>query len=361
MRMEILSSTEKNFTLTKLDALAIPDNPREIRVFLIAHNEYARLPFLLNHYRQLGVSRFFIVDDNSNDGSREFLLQQNDCHIFHPSNSYKESRSGLHWRKVLMDAYGIDQWCLILDADEILVYPHCETVRLRQFCDYLDSVNSNTFFAFMLDMYAGKNAEAVCVPGKAFYEVCPYFDKDYKFRTVSPFNKEAALLPEIRVVGGPRLRLFYPFQRHTGFISRMILSFGIGLGKKLAFIRNKPHYAPALIKVPLLKWQADYKRLTSHVMEKPENGSMAEVTGALLHFKFFSDFDEKAKNHIAKGQYYNGSQEYRRYLAYMLKNPDFSFLYKGSLKYADSNSVLGAGLIKSTKDYDRYASEKQAV
>ena len=48
-------------------------------------------PFL-SHYRSLGVKRFELVDDNSNDGTREFLFEQSDCMEFLPHSD----ESGFH-------------------------------------------------------------------------------------------------------------------------------------------------------------------------------------------------------------------------------------------------------------------------
>ena len=152
--METLLSANADFTMTKLDNRAAGDNKDEIRVILIAHNEITRLPFLLDYYRKLGVNRFFVVDDKSTDGTREYLLAQPDCHVFDPSNTYRESQTGRHWRALLLNTYGADHWTLVLDADELLVYPHCEHVNLKQLCNYLDSVKARVFFAFMLDLYA---------------------------------------------------------------------------------------------------------------------------------------------------------------------------------------------------------------
>lgn len=351
---DILVSKDPDFTLTKLDNRPVSDDKNEVRAFIVAGNEASRLPFLLEHHRKLGVSRFFIVDDKSTDGSREYLLSQTDCHVFDPSNTYKQARSGLHWRAVLLDNYGINHWSLSLDADELFIYPHCEIISLRDFCDYLDTKNATSFFAFMLDLYAPDNLKAVCEPQKPFYEICPYFDRDYKFRETGAAKGD--ILPRIRVAGGPRVRLFYPMQKHVGYFMRATTGLFIKAAEKMPFWkRNKPHYAPALIKMPLLKWQKGMKRLTSHVIEKPLNGHMADVTGVLLHFKFFADFQQKANNTIAKGHYFNGSQEYQRYMAYTRKHPDFTFMYEGSTAYKNSDSVLNSGLMRTTADYDAFA------
>ena len=44
-------------------------------------------PFL-SHYRSLGVKRFVFIDDNSNDGTREFLFEQSDCMVLGSSYTY---------------------------------------------------------------------------------------------------------------------------------------------------------------------------------------------------------------------------------------------------------------------------------
>ena len=130
----------------------------------------------------------------------------------------------------------------------------------------------------------------------------------------------------------------------------------------MAFWRgDKPHYAPALIKVPLVKWQAGYDKLTSHTIVGPRHDEMAAVRGALLHFKFFTDFHEKSKKHVSNGQYLHGSQEYQRYIMHMARNPDLSFMYEGSVRYENSDTVLQAGLIESTADYDSFAENLKKV
>lgn len=354
--MEILRSLDETFALEKQDHKPIAENTDEVRLFLVVRNEISKLPYFFAYYRNLGVGRFFVVDDRSDDGSREFVLDQEDCHLFHPTNSYQDSQYGAHWQDLLSDRYSTGYWCLAVDADELLVYPDCEEIALPSFCKCLDGEGSSAFFAFLLDMYPNSDlSEAVCVPGTPFYDICPFFDTDYAF--IGPgTNDDVSELPPIRVIGGPRMRKFYPWQRRTDFFSKAVLTFSVRLADRLPFWHgDKPHYAPALVKVPLVKWQAGCKRLSSHVIAKPKQGTLSTVTGALLHFKFFADFHEKAKSAVASGQHYHGSQEYARYLAHVSRDPSLSFMYGGSHRYVDSESLLRAGIIKSSAAFESYA------
>ena len=44
----------------------------------MCRNERLRLPAFLNHYRSLGVDEFLVIDNDSSDGSTEYLAAQAD-------------------------------------------------------------------------------------------------------------------------------------------------------------------------------------------------------------------------------------------------------------------------------------------
>ena len=52
-----------------------------------------------------------------------------------------------------MIKYGHNQWCLTLDADEILIYPNWTTRPLPALIDWLEERNQLSFGAMMLDLY----------------------------------------------------------------------------------------------------------------------------------------------------------------------------------------------------------------
>jgi hypothetical protein len=356
----MLFSPDKSFYLTQLDELEIADSTGEIRAFTLVRNEMSALPFLLSYYRNLGVKRFFFIDDHSEDGTRDYLLMQTDTHVFTPSNSFAEANSGNDWLNLLLDSFGVGYWTLVVDADELLVYPHCEKIKLNDLCSYMDREGGTALFAFLLDMYPnGDISDAICVPGKPFYEICEFFDAYYVFKKIPDiFSHERKLFPSDRVVGGPRLRKFYSWQKRSDIFTKLFLKLIITLSGKGHFWQgDKPHYAPALIKAPLVKWHSGCKRLSSHIVAEAKPGRVMTITGALLHFKFFADFHNKAKREVSRGQHYGGGQEYRRYLSYIRKHKDVSFMYEGSRKYLNSDSVLAEGLIKTTDGLDQLGAQ----
>src|SRR5262249_10844827 len=78
----------------------------EIRVFATCRNERLRLPAFLKHYRDLGVDRFFIIDNHSADGSGDYLVDQPDVHLFRTADRYSEAAMGIDWLNALLARFG---------------------------------------------------------------------------------------------------------------------------------------------------------------------------------------------------------------------------------------------------------------
>lgn len=347
--------------LTRLDNREIPSDTSEIRVFSVVQNEMVRIPYFLEYYRKQGADRFFFIDNKSTDGSREFLLQQPDCHLFYTDNLYGEATSGIVWSNGLLNIYGVDHWCLVADADEILVYPHSEKVSLRQLCAFMDSEGSEILFTFLLDMYPkSRMAEAVCEKGKPFHEIAPYFDKDYAFVDRIHMRGEKPFPPQ-EVLGGPRARCFFPDQGENSYFRRLFIHIVERItyqlrrrGIPVPIIKLK---APALFKVPLVKWRKGNAYIAStHVIKAKK---LASISGVILHFKFFSDFHERVVAALNHKQHTDGSAEYKMYMKHMEKTGNF--IYEGSRAYTSSHDVLECGLIKTNDLYERYVASLRQI
>jgi Glycosyl transferase family 2 len=164
--------------LERLDGRPIPAPESEIRLFTRLRNEFLRLPWFLDFYRGQGVDRFFVVDNGSDDGTRDLLLAQPDVHLFLTTDSYAAYGGGMRWLNELLERHGSGTWCLTVDVDELLAYPHAERLGLRGLTTHLDRRGRQALRGFMLDMYAEESLHRVTYnPGDDPLATCRCFDR----------------------------------------------------------------------------------------------------------------------------------------------------------------------------------------
>ena len=292
--------------------------PSDILVFSTLRNEKARLPYFLDYYRKLGVNHFFFVDNDSEDGSREYLQEQPDTSVWTTTASYKRSKFGVDWLNGLKAKYADGHWVLVVDVDELLVYPFCDTRPLRALTDWLDSASIKSFGTMLLDMYPkGKIQHARIREGKDPVKTAPYFDASNYFIEK---NKKYG---NLWIQGGPRLRSFF---------------------------RDKPQFAPALNKTPLVKWSKGYVFVSSTHTLLPRGLNQVydewggqKPCGVLLHTKFMNTFSEKAEEEMKRKQHYAASREYRMYLNKL--NGDLLLWNEQSSEYENWQQLEQLGLM----------------
>ena len=343
--------------LKRADQRIIPVDHSEIRLFTVVRDEELRLPNFLTHYRQLGVQRFFVINNKSRDNTRDYVLAQPDCHLFDTNASFLTSQSGVKWLNSLLGVYGTGHWIVYADADELLVYPHYEHHKLPELCDWMDQHGYQGIYSLMLDMYSDQSLGQISyAKGGSLLAACPWLDRHYVFvpRLSLSFGKRP--FPEFEPIGGPRLRLCYPNQNTNRLWPR--------LQAKLRYRYNKlahrlcwpqlPGERPATqaFKLPLIKWQQDYGYITSHRLNPV---ALAPVTGAVLHFKYLQDFTTKVQHALQTKEHYDCSSEYAIYAQLLADNPSLTFMYEGSQFYRDSQQLVDLCLIKDDADWVSYA------
>lgn len=290
-------------------------NKKLIAIFT-AHNEAERIPFFLSYYRAMGVQHFLAIDNNSTDNSKELLLSQPDVSYFFTPSSYVESKAGRLWTTELANFYCEGKWCLTLDLDEQLVFPGCELATIGDLTDYLDNEGCDGVFCVFLDMYPpGPLSEAIYEPGKPFLDVCDHFEVDsYRLRRPHHF-------PHVQVFGGPRQRIFWQ---------------GGSKGN-----------GPSMRKLPLIKWRKGFAYIFSTHSTTPVR--LANVTAALLHFKFFSSFKSFAERELARGDRVQ-KEHYENY-ARLSREQDLVFRTPYSIKYESSNTLVENGVMTCNNAY----------
>ena len=271
--------------------------PGDILLFSTLRNENIRLPYFLRYYREIGVNHFLIVDNDSTDGSLDYLAGQSDVSVWHTTASYKRSRFGVDWLNGLQRKYGHGHWNLVVDPDEFLVYPFCDTRPLRALTDWLDASSIRSFPAMLLDMYPkGPLDSQPYRAGQDPLEIAHWFDSgNYTISRNRRFGN-------LWIQGGPRARVFFP---------------------------EMPARAPALNKIPLVKWDRRYAYVSSTHMLLPRGLNLVydewggeKASGVLLHTKFLDTFSAKAAEELTRRQHYAASVEYKAYAASLEENPD---------------------------------------
>jgi hypothetical protein len=264
----------------------------DLLLFCTQRNEAIRLPYFLD----MGVGHFFFVDNDSTDGSLDYLAEQPDVSVWSTTASYKRARFGVDWLNWLQRKYAHGHWALTVDPDEFLVYPFCDTRPLRALTDWLDASSIKSFSAMLLDMYPkGRLDEQPYQAGQNPMEIASWFDSGNY--TISRNYKFANLW----IQGGPRSRVFFP---------------------------DTPAKAPALNKVPLVKWDKRYTYASSTHMLLPRGLNQVydewggeKASGVLLHAKFLDTFGAKAAEELSRSQHYAGSVEYKAYAEQLKDNP----------------------------------------
>lgn len=244
-------------------------SPGDVLLFLPVHNGADYLGWFLDHYRSLGVDHFFVVDNASTDGTLQRLKSEPDVSVFFNGDSFGRSGFGVLWINHLMQRFGVGHWCFHVDVDEGFVFPGSDNGRsLKELIAYCDDRGYGLVPAIALDMYPERvDARAGSDP---FAASC-YFDTDY-------LRIPAELPPYAIVQGGIRRRM-------TGL-------------------------ACAMHKSPLVRVSPDVRYIecshgTTHL-------PVADVWGAMLHYKFVGDIRRRFADAIARGEHFGEAITYRR-------------------------------------------------
>ena len=292
--------------------------PKDILVLSTLRNERVRLPYFLRYYRNLGVGHFLLVDNGSDDGSRDYLAEQEDVSLWTTNAGYKRARFGVDWLNWLARRHAHGHWALTVDPDEFLVYPFIDTRSLRALTDWLDASSIRSFGTMLIDMYPkGPIDTHGYSEGQDPFEIANWFDSgNYMIRKNPKFGN-------LWIQGGPRAR---------------------------AFFADNPARAPALNNIPLVKWHRHYTYVSSTHNLLPRGLNLVydewggeKASGVLLHAKFIDTFEAKAEEELTRKQHYAASHEYKAYHAKLGSHPDL--WCKWSEKYINWRQLEILGLM----------------
>jgi len=259
-----------------------------ILLVAVLRNERVRLPYFLDYYRKLGVGHFLMVDNGSDDGSREFLAAQADVSLWTTRASYRGSRYGVDWVNWLLMRHAHGHWVLSVDVDEFFIYPFCDTRPIRALTDWLDASSLRSFPAMVVDMYPRGPIDA-----EPYREGANPFGIANWFDSGNYMISRNATYGNLWIQGGPRARTMFA---------------------------DRPREAPSLNKIPLVKWHWSYCFVSSTHMLLPRGLNLVydeaggeKASGCLLHAKFLSTFRAKVDEELERHEHFAHSREYIAY------------------------------------------------
>ncbi|MEM7191164.1 MAG: glycosyltransferase family 2 protein, partial [Pseudomonadota bacterium] len=240
-----------------------------------------------------------------------------DVSLWQTSGSYRGSRFGVDWLNALLNRHGVGRWCLVIDPDEFLVYPHIDTRRLPALTRWLDSRGHTSFPTLLLDMYGEASVgHTHCRVGEDPIAAAPWFDAGNYVVT------RDAHYQNLWIQGGPRLRVFFA---------------------------DQPQAAPALNKIPLVKWKRGnvYKAGAHDLLPRSLNRTYARkggslTSGVLLHAKFMDVLSAKVAEEMERRQHYADSAEY---ISYARQGDDVCLWTPNSTRYEDWAQLCDLGLM----------------
>jgi hypothetical protein len=302
-----------------LQPLGIPDIPAKgILAFICMRNEMGRLPYMLDHYRALGVTHFLIVDNGSTDGSIDFCRDQPDTSVWRCDMSYRDARFGLDWTNWLLLRFGHDRWCLTVDADELLVYANHETRNLSDLTSWLDQRGHRAFGALMLDLYPKGPLGQGPMLADPLKQLTHFDDGPYR-------NTRQSRMQNLWTQGGVRERVFFP---------------------------DAPKKSPTLNKIPLVRWSRRYVYVNSTHSALPYRLNLeydgpggVKPSGVLLHTKFLPEVLDKTAEDQDRRQHFHNPNAYREYYTALRNAP--TLWHSGSKQYEGWEQLVDLGLMQS--------------
>lgn len=256
----------------------------------------------MENYRKLGVERFVFLDDQSTDGTRQFLSAQLDCMVLRSYRNFSEIVPINHpmaredgkarivniWLNILIRKFSLNRWANHLDADEFLKLP--VGMRIQ---DLLRSTAQDARFIWsvVLEMYPSTISSPEELQNSKFTNMDDdwYYDAREYLRLVDDGELK-------RIYPGARARLMakYNVQKHTGW-------------KLLRSKWKTPQYGrvrkPIIIRIP----ESGYLK----------NAHFSMFSGAskfllpLEHYKFSGQVFQRTQSAIEQNSHFDNSIQYK--------------------------------------------------
>ena len=321
-----------------------------VTVFVILRNEMYFLPAFLDHYRRIGAERFVILNDRSDDGSAEYLAEQDDVVLVESGYRYGDTldlpeavgaeipngRVLFVWRSLLHARFAMGRWAVQVDADEFLQMPPGRV--LRDMFEELEEAPFDAVWGVMLDAYpadyeslmAWRGNERIDVGANWYFDGEPHLD-------LSAGEMPVALHP------GARARLY-----HRYGVTRLYKQYKKPIrGSKLRRfwrhrVLNRPPIYNLVRKPVFCRWREGALYRSSHETTLASSGGHLVP---FVHFRFAGSIYDKIEMALSENSYSSNSRDHRLMAALLeeMGQRNGSFRYRKSLPIGDYGNFVRSG------------------
>ncbi|MDH3740087.1 MAG: glycosyltransferase family 2 protein [Hyphomicrobiales bacterium] len=289
-------------------------NENDIVLITVIRNERDILPAFLQHYASLGVDKFIIIDNDSDDGSQDCLSGLDSLALYHTQQSYRDSIAGINWVNRIADERCMNRWVLVVDADEFMILPAgIDTVQ--QLRSSMERRLDMGLYCPMVDFFS----EDLTAAGNQAY---------------ATFDELVAAAP-----------LFMPFEEsHLVEIGQYPYVEYRTKGGSRAALTDSKKASPRLGKIPFVFWHQGYRYVKSTHVGTPL--PLGFLNGALAHFKFRPGFQERmAREHTNRDRLDPNA------LSNFLSNAPGQWppaILKNAHRYSSTDDLVAAGFMSSS-------------
>src|SRR5215217_4133338 len=301
--------------------------PDELVVVCLVRDGRPYVKSFVEHYRSLGATHIFFLDNGSTDGTVEALKNHNNVTVLQTMLPYKKYH--LLFKQYLVGRFGKkDRWCLCVDMDELFDYPYSDVVGLNSFLGYLTKKSYTAVAAQMLDMFPEEP-----LSGREGNLQDELLKERHRFYDISNVSRTSVK------------ELHHLHDRNNTLESDEIEIFRGGIQNA---IFGSTLY---LTKHPLMFTDGRIKP-SDRSAHWVDNAKIADISCVLLHYKFLDGyFHKQAAQAVREGQYHNASARYKRYLEILDKNPTLRVKRESARELKGVNDLVENGFLVVSEEY----------
>lgn len=278
-------------------------NSKEVILICVFKNAKKILNTFISHYKNIGVNNFVFIDNNSEDGSLDYLTSLSNhtkADIWVTKDKFDSFKS-CGWRQRMIAYYGNNRWYLDLDVDELLVFPGVENSDINKILDFAHKHKLSAIGSLMLDIYPKR-------PILTVNSTTENLIADYKYIDIDTYTSTPNVNYNYRIFGGPRYRVL--------------------------------KVRPSLQKIPLIFIDGHVININPHFWYPFKLNLKTRLVSALLHYKFLPGDLKQYQEYARTGVHWNNSSEYKIYVDRLQKNPKLIFFsHKHSIEYKNSTTL----------------------